>query len=73
LSCPSIFCPMLISTDFFLFINILPYVDIHWFCLVHPYSSLCWIGQNIDGKKKISGYQHRAEYWWTRQNQWISR
>jgi hypothetical protein len=33
---------MLISTDFVLFINILPYVDIHWFCLVHPYSSLCW-------------------------------
>jgi hypothetical protein len=42
LSCSSIFCPMLISTDFFLSINILPYVDIHWFCLVHQYSALCW-------------------------------
>ena len=30
------------------------------------------IGQNIDEQDKISGYQHRAEYLWTRQNQWIS-
>ena len=30
------------------------------------------ICHNIDDQHKISGYQDRSEYRWTRQNQWIS-